>query len=252
MGLEDEVRKIVNVLKNTKKLTVLTGAGISAESGIPTYRGSGGIWNKFRAEDLAAPEAFARDPELIWKWYGERQQDALRCEPNPAHFVMAEMEKYFPMFILITQNIDNLHQRAGNSNILELHGNLFKARCIGEKCPTAGAPFEFVLGDNPLPRCRKCNELLRPHIVWFGEALDHDVLKQSFDKSVSCDTFMVIGTSAQVQPAASLPLYASTSGAVLIEVNLEKTSITPHSDISIQGKAGKILQKIWIEMEEIN
>lgn len=238
--MENEITKAVEILKSAKKVTVLTGAGVSAESNVPTFRGKEGLWKKYRAEELATPEAFKRNPELVWEWYGYRQKLVLGCDPNPAHEVIARMEKYFDDFMLITQNVDGLHERARSKKILELHGNLFKARC------TVGRMIiDFTLGDDPLPKCESCGALIRPHIVWFGESLDPMIIQLAVEHSEKCDTFLVIGTSALVQPASSLPLMAKRSSAKVIEINPDSTPITRYVDVSIRGKAGEVLPRIW-------
>ncbi len=236
------MEKAVNLLKNAQKVVVLTGAGISAESGIPTFRGKDGLWKKFRAEDLATPEAFQKNPSLVWQWYQYRQELILKCQPNPAHKTIALMEQYFKdNFSLITQNVDNLHQRAGSKRVIEFHGNIFKTRCT--KCNK-----QFLYGEyenTPLPRCPNCNGLLRPNVVWFGESLDPNILYKAFTLSSETDLFFAIGTSGVVYPAASLPEIAKSSKAKVIEVNIEKTPISYIADEILLGKAGEILPKLW-------
>lgn len=224
-------------LRTARSIAVLTGAGVSAESGIPTFRGEGGLWRHFRAEDLATPEAFARDPQLVWEWYDWRRQRVAACAPNPAHLALAALEARMEDFLLVTQNIDDLHGRAGNRRLVELHGNIWRVRCVGERTVSQ-------LPDVPLraipPRCG-CGALQRPDIVWFGEALPSDALAEAFRAAEGCDLFLVVGTSALVQPAASLPLAAKRHGATVIEVNPEPTPISRLVDLSLQGKAGEIL-----------
>jgi len=238
--MDKQITEATEILKSAKKVTVLTGSGVSAESNVPTFRGKEGLWKKYRAQDLATPAAFERNPDLVWEWYGYRQKLVLGCDPNPAHKVITEMEKYFNDFMLITQNVDGLHERAGSKNILELHGNLFKARCTVGRIIT-----DFTLGDDPLPKCESCGALLRPHIVWFGESLDPMIIQLAVEHSEKCDTFLVVGTSALVQPAASLPLMAKRSGAKVIEINPDRTLITDYMDVSIRSKAGEVLPLIW-------
>jgi NAD-dependent deacetylase len=237
---EEEIRKASNVLRKARSVTVLTGAGVSAESNVPTFRGKDGLWKTFRAEELATPEAFEKQPAVVWEWYGYRQKLVSQCNPNPAHTTLVEMENYFPVFSLVTQNVDGLHRKAGSRNVLELHGNLFKARCTQE-----GEVFDFTLKDEPLPRCTKCNALIRPNVVWFGESLDSEIIGQAIQQSSTCQVFIVAGTSALVQPAASLPLFASRNGATVIEINPDETPLTHLLDISIREKAGVALPKIW-------
>ncbi len=230
-----------DIFHKNAKVVVLTGAGISAESGMPTFRGEDGWWRNYRAEDLATPHAFARDPKLVWEWYDMRRKIIHECTPNPGHEIIAEMERYFENFQLITQNVDGLHGRAGNTKIIELHGNLWRVRCIEE-----GKTFDFL--EVPLktvpPTCQ-CGALIRPDVVWFGEMLPRDKLDAAFLAAQDCDVILTVGTSAIVHPAASIPILAKQSGAALVEVNLEPTPLTQLADYSFQGKAGEILPRIW-------
>lgn len=221
------------------KLLVLTGAGISAESGVPTFRGSGGLWKNFRAEDLATPEAFERDPALVWEWYGWRREVLGGLSPNPAHFALADMERRGRGFTLVTQNVDGLHALAGSVNILELHGNIWRTRCPG--CGVVALERELDLSS--LPYCG-CGALLRPDIVWFGEALPEDILRGALMALDSADVMLVVGTSAVVEPAASMALRARASGAYVIEVNPEETPLTGAVDLSIRGMAGELLSRL--------
>jgi len=235
------IQQAAEILRTAQRIAVLTGAGISAESGVPTFRGKDGLWRQFRAEDLATPEAFARDPKLVWEWYDWRRGIIGRVEPNPGHKVLARWEQAFPDFSLITQNVDGLHARAGSKNILELHGNIWKTRCTKEE--TIAENYESPLKTIP-PTCPNCGAMLRPHIVWFGESLDQDVLRRAFGLSSLCDVMLVIGTSAFVQPAASLPLHAAEAGAKIIEINPDPTPLTHYANVSLHGKAGEILPGI--------
>ncbi len=221
------------------ELLVLTGAGISAESGVPTFRGSGGLWKSFRAEDLATPEAFERDPALVWEWYGWRREVLKGLSPNPAHFALSEMESRSPAFTLVTQNVDGLHELAGSVNILELHGSIWRTRCLG--CGDIASDRELDL--NGLPYCG-CGGLLRPDIVWFGEALPEDILRGAFRALERADLMLVVGTSAVVEPAASMAFRAKAAGAFVIEVNPESTPLTGVVDFSIRGKAGEVLSSL--------
>lgn len=238
--MKNEIEKAVKLLQQVETLAVLTGAGVSAESGIPTFREDEGLWKNFRAEELTTPEAFRKDPAFVWEWYGFRQKKVLECKPNPAHYTLAKMEKHYKKFTLITQNVDNLHRKAGSSHLLELHGNILKARCT-----SCSMVLDFVLADDPLPQCPQCVSLLRPHIVWFGESLDLNTIDEAFQRAAACDLFITAGTSALVHPAASLPLEAAGHGAALLEINPETTPITPFMTISIRGKAGEVLPLIW-------
>ena len=224
-------------LNTASQIAVLTGAGISAESGIPTFRGANGLWKKFRPEELASPSAFRRDPKFVWEWYEWRRELVANTEPNPGHFALAKLERSSDDFTLITQNVDGLHDRAGSKNILKLHGDIWQVRCTscGKRSRNAVVP----LPELP-PRC-PCGGLLRPDIVWFGESLPQDVLQAARNKSEIADVFLVIGTSALVHPAASLPRVAKESNAYLIEINMEETALSPHADISLFGPAGELL-----------
>jgi NAD-dependent deacetylase len=240
MNTED-IKRAAEMIRNAKRIAVLTGAGISSESGVPTFRGKDGLWRQFRAEDLATPEAFSRDPKLVWEWYNWRRGLIGKVEPNPAHRILAKWETVFPEFALITQNVDGLHAKAGSKNILELHGNIWNLRCTKED--TVTEDHAIPLADIP-PRCPSCGEMLRPHIVWFGESLDPNILHRVFALCSHCEVMLVIGTSAFVQPAASLPFYASDAGAKIIEINPDPTPLTSYANLSLQGKAGEILPLI--------
>jgi NAD-dependent deacetylase len=226
------------ILAGAHRVAVLTGAGISAESGVPTFRGAEGLWRTYRAESLATPEAFGRDPALVWEWYDWRRGLIAPVEPNPGHTVLAGWQDLFESLDIITQNVDGLHGRAGSRSVVELHGSIWKVRCTRE-----GTVEERRA--TPLPRippvCPSCGGLLRPHVVWFGEALDPAVLDRAISLTAACRAMLVIGTSAVVQPAASLPLTAARAGAKVIEINVEPTPLTSLADVFLPGKAGEIL-----------
>ncbi len=231
---------IIDLLKKAKKVAVLTGAGISAESGVPTFRGEGGLWRNYNPQELATPEAFARDPGLVWEWYNWRREIIHPLEPNKGHKFIADLEKNTSDFTLITQNIDGLHQKAGSKNCVELHGNIWRVRCVREE-------KVFELSDVPLkdiPPVCECGSILRPDIVWFGESLDPEVMSIAYNAVKNCDFMMVVGTSAVVQPAASFPLIARQNGAYVVEINAEKTPISGMVDESLIGKAGEIFGKL--------
>lgn len=238
MSEKENMTSLVNILLDVKKVAVLTGAGISAESGIPTFRGKDGLWKTYRAEELATPAAFHHDPKLVWEWYDWRRGIIGSKEPNPGHKVLARWEKIFSDFSLITQNIDGLHEKSGSKKILELHGNIWKLRCMEEGTITEN--HESPLKEIP-PHCPECGSLLRPHVVWFGESLSSSVLHEAFLLSSNCEVMFVVGTSAVVQPAASLPLSASEAGAKIVEINPDPTPLTSYSDFSFRGKAGEVL-----------
>lgn len=226
---------------NLDKVVVLSGAGISAESGVPTFRGEAGLWRTYRAEDLATPSAFRRDPVLVWEWYNWRRELVARCEPNAAHRTLAEMERHIENFVLITQNVDGLHQRAGSRRVLELHGSLWRMRCTAE---------DLVVEDHrvPLPsippRC-PCGALMRPDVVWFGESLPAEVLSAAHDAVRRCRLLLVVGTSGVVYPAAALPQLAQRSGARVVEFNVERTPISAYADEVILGPAAVELPRWW-------
>jgi len=227
-------------IRGAKKIVVLTGAGVSAESGIPTFRGDGGLWRNYRATDLATPEAFARDPALVWEFYNWRRILISKVECNPAHHALVAMEKGAADFALVTQNIDGLHLKAGSRNVLEIHGNIWKVRCT--RCGDVHLEEKPDLGT--APACGKCGALLRPHVVWFGEGLDPVLLESAYRLSASCDLMLVIGTSAVVQPAASFPSAATSSGAFVVEINPERTPLSASVDLTLLGKAGEIVPQL--------
>ena len=238
--MEEKIAELRDVLKKSDRVAVMTGVGISAESGVPTFRGDEGLWRNYRATDLATPQAFARDPELVWEFYNWRRDLISKVTYNPAHRALVELERLVPDFTLITQNVDGLHLLAGSQNLLEIHGNLWKVRCT--KCREITLDRSPNLGTSP--KCKSCGGLLRPHVVWFGESLDPDILQQAVDVSRNCQIMLVIGTSSVVQPAASLAVEAKSAGAVLAEINLEST---PHSrlmDFALHGKAGDIVPRL--------
>jgi NAD-dependent deacetylase len=245
--------ELIRLLHDYKRVAALTGAGVSQESGVPTFRdahpstgsGQAGLWAKHKAEDLATPEAFRRDPKLVWDWYAERRERVDSVEPNPGHIALAEMARRVPHFTLITQNVDGLHQKAGSPQVIELHGNIRRVKCFDCGKP---APTWQVEGDQ-VPKCTFCGGLLRPDVVWFGELLPPGVLEAATQAARTCQAFFSIGTSALVHPAASLAYTAKNCGALLVEVNPEPTPLTPNVDFFLQGKSGKLLpelvQAVW-------
>jgi NAD-dependent deacetylase len=235
--IQNGVGDLKEKLWRAKRIVVLTGAGISAESGVPTFRGEGGLWRQYRAMDLATPEAFSRDAKLVWEFYNWRRELLTPLVPNPGHHALAEIERRVPQFTLITQNIDGLHQKAGSKKMLELHGNIWWVRCTG--CENLVEDRRVPLPE--MPACTSCNSLLRPHVVWFGEMLDPRVLNAAYEAISNCDLMLVVGTSGTVQPAASMGVQAKRTGATVAEVNLEPTPYSDIYDISISGKSGEIL-----------
>jgi NAD-dependent deacetylase len=234
------IRRLADRLKTSTSVVVLTGAGISQESGVPTFRGAGGLWKNFRAEDLATPEAFERDPVVVWQWYDWRRSLIKPLKPNPGHHALAELEKRTENFTLVTQNVDGLHRIAGSENLIEMHGTLWRVRCV--QCKKG-----FENRDVPikiLPECEACGGLLRPGVVWFGEALDTETLFTIYERVKKAQVMLVVGTSGMVQPAASLGLVAKRAGAFVAEVNRSKTPQSGFFDISVQGKAGDLLPQL--------
>jgi NAD-dependent deacetylase len=233
-------------LNAARSVMVLTGSGVSAESGLPTFRGVGGLWRTHRVEELASPEGFARDPRLVWNWYGERRRAHMAVVPSPAHVALAEIERRVPDFTLATQNVDSLHLIAGSRNVLELHGKMREAKCT--RCD-ARRPLDDVIpslskdapGHDPLQHA--CGGMWRPDIVWFGEALPADVLEAAFDAARRADFMLVVGTSGMVQPAASLATKRATR-AYVVEVNPEETALTAHADRSIRARASDVLPQL--------
>ena len=232
---------------------VLTGAGVSAESGVPTFRGAGGLWKHFRAEDLATPEAFARDPRLVWEWYESRRGMVRECLPNAAHRSIAHRALRAGHLTVVTQNVDGLHTRAAREAAgavdpapampLEVHGSILRDRCSG--CDARSEPVAVdATSRDTLPRCSRCGALLRPDVVWFGEMLDEDILAAADAAAVTADVCLVVGTSALVHPAASLPLRTRANCGVVIEVNPESTPLTPVSEISIRGRAAEVVPRV--------
>jgi NAD-dependent deacetylase len=224
-------------IENAQAVAVLTGAGVSQESGVPTFRGAGGLWRSFRPEELATPEAFARDPKLVWEWYDWRRSVIARAVPNAGHRALVELERRKPRFWLITQNVDGLHDRAGSHHIVKLHGDIWQLRCVS--CGREERNEQVPLA--PLPPCCACGGLTRPGVVWFGEPLPGVALEAAFDAARQADVFLVLGTSAVVYPAAGLPRVALERGAKVIEVNLEPTELTAVAHLSFRGKTGELL-----------
>jgi NAD-dependent deacetylase len=211
---------------------------VSAESGVPTFRDAQtGLWSRYRAEDLATPEAFRRDPALVWRWYAWRRSLVEAVKPNPAHLALAALEQKLPGFHLVTQNVDGLHRRAGSKRLLELHGDLFVTLCSAESRPVA----EWEESGDAPPRCSRCGALLRPGVVWFGEMLPEPILSTAFDLSAACQVFLSIGTSSLVQPATALPLRALDAGATLVEINPGPTPLSALAHFVLDGPAGEVL-----------
>lgn len=243
MNFKDE---FISKLKNAKKIVFFTGAGISAESGIATFRGADGIWNKMKPEELASFDAFMRNPDLVWEWYQHRREIIHNVEPNPGHIAIAELEKYFDVTV-VTQNIDNLHKRAGTTKIFELHGNIERNFCSSCKKFYEIKDFEK---EGTAPKCNYCGGLIRPDVVWFGEMLPQDQFSGGESAAEWSDICFVVGTSAVVYPAAYIPMSAKRAGSYLVEINIEPTELTKYADYSIFGKSGEILPAIVEFLEQ--
>lgn len=230
--------ELISFLRKAERVAVLTGAGVSQESGLRTFRDAqAGLWAQYRPEDLASPEAFARDPKLVWDWYAMRREKVREVQPNPGHFALAEMERQIAAFMLITQNVDGLHRKAGSQNVVELHGNLQRV-----KCSRCGEPAESWDVSTPgVPPCAVCGAMLRPDVVWFGESLPRDALEAAVTAARTCQVFFSVGTSGLVQPAATLAIAARNRGAVVVEINLEPTPLSAKADFSFYGRSGDLL-----------
>lgn len=233
MGTGSTLSLVRHKLSTARSVTVLTGAGISADSGVPTFRGADGLWKQYRAEDLATPEAFARDPQLVWEWYNWRRELIATKRPNPAHEAVASMEQRFEQFWLITQNVDGLHRDAGSRRLSEIHGNIWKVRCTRCRDVSENRDVPIAL----LPLCQSCGGLLRPHIVWFGESLAEEDLEQSATALQRSDVCLIIGTSGLVYPAARFGAIAKQAGAFIVEINLDSTPQSNLADATLQGRA---------------
>jgi NAD-dependent deacetylase len=242
--LETELARGAEALKWATKVAVLTGAGVSAESGVPTFRASDGLWEGHRIEDVATPTGFQRDPDLVWRFYNGRRANVAKVLPNPGHHALVKLEERFgDGFTLATQNVDGLHHTAGNKNVLEVHGSLRRTRCLGcERIEDRGLD---PLGDRPI--CPHCGDRLRPAIVWFHEALPEDVWMAAMEAAEACDVLLVVGTSAVVYPAASMIPIAKrgrSPGATVIECNLTRTGASDHADVGLYGPSGVILPQL--------
>jgi NAD-dependent deacetylase len=237
-----DLDRLVDRLQRASRVTILTGAGVSAASGVPTFRGSGGLWRKFRAEELATAGAFSRDPKLVWDWYAWRRETIAPCQPNPAHDVIASWSRTFPRCVVVTQNVDDLHVRAGTENLLRVHGSIWELSCW-KGCGTAPWRDEAVPLSVLPPLCPSCGGLARPAVVWFGESLPRRELDAAID-ACDCDVFLTIGTASLVHPAAGLVHEARRRGAFTAEINLDPTPASSEVHISIQAAADQVLPDI--------
>ncbi len=247
--IETTPPELIAALQAAQHVVVFTGAGVSAESGIPTFRDAlTGLWGRFDAQALATPEAFRRDPDLVWGWYEWRRMQLLRALPNPAHLAIAELAQHVPRLTVVTQNVDDLHERAGSADVLHLHGSLHQPRCFdcGRPHVLPPAPPDEPEGGRRLspPRCRQCGGPVRPGVVWFGESLPEDILAAAFAAAQACDLLFAIGTSALVYPAAQIPLLALHAGARVAQVNPTATALDDECTWSLRGAAGAVMPKL--------
>ena len=229
---------VAQKLKDSRKIVFVTGAGISQESGIPTFRGKDGYWRKYDPMKLASIDAFYDDPKLVWEWYEDRRKNILSVKPNEGHFAISQMEE-FKDVVVLTQNIDGLHQRSGSTNVLELHGSIIRIKCtVCDFIDNITENFESLP-----PKC-KCGSMLRPDVVWFGEPLPQNIWQSAIKEASVCDVMIIVGTSLVVSPANTLPVYAKQNGAILIEVNPEKTVMSNDMTLSIQATSVGVLPKM--------
>lgn len=248
--IADALVEVARRLRVAPRITVMTGAGVSAASGVPTFRGPGGLWRQYRPEDLATPQAFARDPKLVWEWYDWRRQKIAACQPNAAHDVLARWSQR-PGFTLITQNVDGLHERAGTRDVVRFHGSIWEVRCLDHCASSPAAWWDDTVPFPTLPPpCPHCGGVIRPGVVWFGEGIDPDVLARCL-AAAACDVFLTVGTSAVVYPAASLVYEAKSQGAFTVEINLESTPASDTLDVALHGPAEEILVEIDRQMQNL-
>lgn len=239
--MEEDIKKAREIIENAKGVTVLTGAGVSAESGVPTFRGKEGLWEQYDPEKVDTAEAFHRDPEYVWGWYDEIRGLISEKEPNPGHYAIARLENIKSPFTLITQNIDDLHRVAGSTNIIELHGNIWWRKCT--ECSYVDENREVPLRKIP-PECANCSAYLRPFVVWFRDNIPMPLIDSCLISIEDADVMIIVGTSSLVEPAASMGLVAKHTGKTVIEVNLEETPKSQKYDLSLRGKSGEILPQI--------
>jgi NAD-dependent deacetylase len=248
MDEERELLRAAEALDRAQLVAVSSGAGISQESGVPTFRDAQtGLWARYDPEQLATPQAFRRDPDLVWSWYMHRRDMVNRAEPNAGHYALVELEEMVPSLVVLTQNVDGLHARAGSRDVVELHGSLHRFKCFDD---CRGEPTWVDLASiehdhEHAPRCPNCAKAaVRPDVVWFGEALPPDALERAFDVAQRCDVMLVVGTSGIVQPAASLPSVVRQAGATVVEVNPQESPITAVANVALRGPSGEMLPRL--------
>lgn len=235
------------LLRRARRVVAFTGAGVSAESGVPTFRGAGGLWEGRPVAEVASPQGFAADPEGVWRFYDGRRSNLARCRPNPAHAVLAAWQRRFATYTLVTQNVDDLHEQAGASEVLHVHGSIWTLRCTG--CGRERRETAAPLPELP-PRCARCGAMERPGVVWFGETLTEGVLDAASRAAAAAEAMVVVGTSAVVYPAAGLVGIAAAAGAAVIEVNPEASSLAHLADVALRGPAGEVLPRVDALLQE--
>ncbi|MEX1138406.1 MAG: NAD-dependent deacylase [Bacteroidota bacterium] len=239
--------RLGTILRKTESVCVLTGAGVSAESGVPTFRGDDGLWKKFRPEELANFGSFMKNPDLVWEWYLYRRRLINEVRPNAGHSALAQMQDIVQDFTLVTQNVDNLHARAGSRNVVELHGNIMRSYCLECGLFAGEGTQKPLIG---VPRCEHCGGMLRPDVVWFGELLPQGAFQKAVEAAQRCDLFLLVGTSGIVYPAASIPGIAREAGAFVVEINPEYTDLSPGMSETLLGPSGAILPDLLSIMKE--
>lgn len=252
----DNIRQVAQVLAEADKVCCMTGAGVSAESGVATFRGPDGLWEGRRPEEVATPEAFAADPGDVWRFYLVRRERVTACEPNPGHVALARLEEMCPEFTLITQNVDGLHRQAGSRDVIELHGNLWINRCTGAERNAESASCPEVLGRaedgfTEIPHCQACGSMMRPGVVWFGEMLPFDALSRAERIASESQVMLVVGTSSVIYPAAGLAQIAQHRGAIIVEVNPDATPLSCSADHCLAGPSGEVLPALVTELGEL-
>ena len=242
------IQQAADAIRDSKQIAILTGAGVSKESGVPTFRDAlDGLWSKYDPQELATPQAFQRNPKLVWDWYEFRREMVREARPNPGHIAIAELERRYPSTHVITQNVDDLHERAGSKNVIHLHGSIARSKCFfncrGNPTIVDISQVEWDKESGP-PSCPHCGRWVRPDVVWFGEMLPQDQLEGALAISMACDVMIVVGTSGLVTPAAAMPGYAKSAGATIIEVNPDYSMITRIADIKLEGPSGEMLPRV--------
>lgn len=247
MTLEDEIARAAEIIGEARVVAVSSGAGISKESGVPTFReAQDGLWARYDPEQLATPQAFRRNPDLVWSWYMYRHDLVSRAKPNPGHDALAALEDLVPVIVVLTQNVDGLHAEAGSTDVVELHGNIRRYRCFAD-CQGNSTLIDLnriTYDHEHAPPCPYCGDMVRPDVVWYGEILPSQALQRAFEVASGCDVMLVVGTSGIVHPAASLPHRARQMGAAVIEVNPVTSLITPIADLFLKGPSGQVLPQL--------